>query len=135
MRVNSTIVGAAQLWGAVFTVAFLGNPVQAQSVKLTADEIEILLSGNTAVGLWDGISYRQYFHPDGSTIFAQDGARSALGKWRVDAEADEFQSLWPDDADWQGWFVMEFAGDWYWVSKTTPPVAFEMREGQQLVTE
>lgn len=135
MRVASKIVGRTQLLGAVFAVAFLGHPVQAQSVKLSANEIEILLSGNTAVGLWDGISYRQYFDPDGSTIFAQDGARSALGKWRVNAEVDEFQSLWPGDADWQGWFVMEFAGDWYWVSKTTPPVSFEMREGQQLVAE
>jgi hypothetical protein len=30
---------------------------------------------------------------------------------------------------------MEYAGDWYWVSKTTPPTPFEIVEGQQLVAE
>lgn len=110
-------------------------PAMAQSVKLSADEIEILLSGNTAIGVWDGIPYRQFFAEDGSTIFAQDGARSALGEWRVDANLDEYQSRWPDDADWEGWFVMEYGGQWFWVSKTTPPSPFEMHDGQQLVAQ
>ena len=105
----------------------------AQSVKLTDGEIITLLSGNTAVGVWDGMDYRQYFDPAGTTIYAQTGSRSALGQWRV--QSDEFQSLWPSDADWQGWFVMEFAGDWYWVSKTTPPTPFAMEQGQRLVAQ
>lgn len=128
-----TYFSRSRLLGAALFVAIFTGPVQAQSVKLLASEIEILLSGNTAVGMWDGIAYRQYFAPDGSTIFAQNGARSALGQWRVDLSADTFQSLWPGDADWEGWFVMEFAGDWYWVSKTTPPVPFEMLDGQQVL--
>ena len=108
-------------------LALLASPTAAQSVKLQEHEIVALLSGNTAVGKWDGTPYRQYFDPDGSTIFAQDGARSALGEWRV--EGDEYQSIWPSDADWEGWFVMEYAGDFYWVSKSTPPTPFEMLEG------
>ncbi|MEM8979634.1 MAG: hypothetical protein AAGD04_09135 [Pseudomonadota bacterium] len=116
-----------------FALAFIlcAGAAQAQSVKLSGAEISELLSGNTALGLWEGNAYRQYFDPGGSTIYAQEGARSALGKWRV--EDDEFQSLWPRDADWEGWFVMEYAGQWFWVSKTTPPTPFEVLKGQQLV--
>ena len=93
------------------------------------------MSGNTAVGKWDGTAYRQYFAPDGSTIFAQDGTRSARGEWRVDDVADEYQSLWSGDENWEGWFVMEFGGVWFWVSKETPPTPFEILDGQQLVAQ
>ena len=118
-----------------FALALLltATPVTAQSVKLQEHEITALLSGNTAVGLWEGAPYRQYFGPDGSTIYAQEGARSALGEWRV--QDGEYQSLWPGDAEWEGWFVMEYAGDFFWVSKTTPPTPFAVVEGQQLVAE
>jgi hypothetical protein len=111
----------------------LATPLAAQSVKLKAHEIDALLSGNTAVGKWAGQTYRQFFDPDGSTIYAQEGARSTLGKWRIDPERDEYQSIWPRDAAWEGWFVMEFGGDFYWVSKSTPPTPFKVVEGQQLV--
>lgn len=115
------------------TFAVLASAAEAQSVKLTGAEIDVLLSGNTAVGVWDGIAYRQYFAPDGSTIFAQPNARSTWGQWRIDGE--EYQSIWPGDPDWEGWFVMEYAGEWYWVSKTTPPTPFEVVDGEHLVPE
>lgn len=105
----------------------------AQSVKLTADEIVTLLTGNTAIGVWEGANYRQYFGQDGSTIYAQEGSRSALGEWRVDRDRDEYQSIWQRDAEWEGWFVMEYLETYYWVSKTTPPTPFEVVDGQALV--
>ncbi|MEP1962125.1 hypothetical protein [Tateyamaria sp.] len=114
-------------------LAVLAGAADAQSVKLRDNEIEALLSGNTAVGSWNGTPYRQYFDADGSTIFAQPNARSARGTWRV--ECEEYQSRWPGDTDWEGWFVMEFSGDWYWVSKSTPPTPFEVLEGEQLVAQ
>jgi len=117
----------------VLPFVFFAASAQAQSVKLSADEIEILLTGNTAIGVWDAVPYRQYFGADGVTIFAQDGARSARGEWRVDVIADEYQSLWPGDENWEGWYVMEYAGDWYWVSRATPPTPFSVVEGEQLV--
>ncbi|MCF2869879.1 hypothetical protein L0664_02250 [Octadecabacter sp. G9-8] len=119
----------------VLPLVFMAASVQAQSVKLAADEIEILLSGNTAIGVWDDVPYRQYFGDDGVTIFAQDGTRSARGEWRVDMDADEYQSIWAGDGNWEGWFVMEYAGDWFWVSKTTPPSPFSMLDGEQLVAD
>jgi len=112
--------------------ASLALPAAAQSVKLRPAEITALLQGNTAVGLWDGVPYRQYFGADGVTIFAQPGARSARGDWRVDEARSEYQSRWPGDTAWEGWFVMEYAGQWFWVSKATPPTPFEVVEGQQL---
>ena len=114
-------------------MALLAAPALAQAVKLKPHEIEVLLSGNSAVGVWDGGDYRQYFDPDGSTIFAQEGTRSTRGEWRIDGE--EYQSIWPGDTDWEGWFVMEFAGDFYWVSKSTPPTVFAVLEGEQLLAE
>ena len=113
----------------------LAAPAQAQSVKLLSHEIDALLSGNTAVGKWEGAAYRQFFDAEGSTIYAQEETRSTVGKWRVDVERNEYQSIWPRDADWEGWYVMEYAGAYYWVSKSTPPTPFKVIEGQQLVAE
>jgi len=117
---------------ALALIAFAGT-AQAQSVKLQAHEIEALLTGNTAVGTWEGAPYRQFFAADGVTIYAQQGTRSARGEWRV--EGDEYQSHWPGDAEWEGWFVMEYAGQWFWVSKTTPPTPFEILSGEQLIAQ
>ncbi len=118
-----------------FALSAIANVAQAQSVKLTGDEIRALLTGNTAAGRWEGARYRQFFGADGVTIYAQEGTRSTRGEWRVDDDAQEYQSIWPRDADWEGWFVMEYAGAYYWVSKSTPPTPFRMLEGQQLVAE
>ena len=107
-------------------------PAAGQSAKLNASEIEVLLTGNTAVGTWEGQAYRQYFEPDGTTIFAQNGVRSSRGEWRIDSARDEYQSIWPSDVEWEGWYVMEYLGDYFWVSKTTPPTPFKILEGQRL---
>ncbi|WP_420860430.1 hypothetical protein [Algirhabdus cladophorae] len=125
----------ARRWVLASLFAALASTASAQSVKLEGHEIDALLKGNTAIGRWDGANYRQYFDADGSTIYAQEGARSTLGQWRVDADRQEYQSIWPNDAEWEGWFVMEWAGDFYWVSKSTPPTPFEVVEGQQLLFE
>jgi hypothetical protein len=114
-------------------VILITSAANAQSVKLTAPQITELLTGNTAVGKWDGKRYRQFFNADGKTIFAQKGARSSVGNWRVDAEIDEYQSIWPSEQDWEGWYVMAFSGRYYWVSKATPPTPFKIEQGQQLI--
>ncbi|MFT4742202.1 MAG: hypothetical protein ACI91Z_000173 [Yoonia sp.] len=112
-------------------LAMLAMPATAQSVKLQNHEITALLSGNTAVGTWDGVNYRQYFDPDGTTIYAAEGLRSTSGEWRV--QNDTYESIWQNDAEWEGWFVMEFGGDFYWVSKATPPTLFTLLSGEQMV--
>ena len=116
-------------------ISLLATPGLGQSVKLSGDDIRTLLTGNTAIGRWEGQNYRQYFGADGVTIYSQDGAKSTRVEWRVDDEVQEYQSIWPNDADWEGWFVMEFSGDYYWVSKKTPPTPYELVEGEQLVVQ
>ena len=113
----------------------LAQAAQAQAVKLTGEEIRALLTGNTAIGRWEGAKYRQFFGRDGVTIYAQEGARSTRGEWRVDDEVQEYQSIWPHDANWEGWFVMEYGGSYYWVSRATPPTPFQVLDGEQLVPE
>jgi hypothetical protein len=120
---------------AVAAAMTLANAAFAQSVKLQAHEIMSLLQGNTAIGEWNGAAYRQYFDANGSTIFAQPDSRSTRGQWRVDEARDEYQSIWPRDAAWEGWYVMEYAGVFFWVSKTTPPTPFEIIKGEQLVAQ
>ena len=122
-------------WILALMIGLIAGPLWAQSVKLPADDIVKLLSGNTAVGNWQGKRYRQFFDPDGTTLYAQEGSRTARGTWRVDPETNEYQSIWPGDADWDGWFVMKYDGGFYWVSKTTPPTPFSFTEGQKLVSE
>jgi len=118
---------------AASALLFLASSAHAQSVKLTAAQISDLLTGNTAVGKWDGARYRQFFGANGVTIYAQEGARSARGEWRIDQTRDEYQSIWPRDDAWEGWYVMEYAGAYYWVSKATPPTPFRVEQGEQLV--
>ncbi len=120
---------------AVAALALTATALQAQAVKLNGDDIRALLTGRTAIGRWAGSNYRQYFDADGVTIYAQQGARSARGEWRVDDDLQEYQSIWPGDDGWEGWFVMAFGDTYYWVSKSTPPTPFQMRDGQQLVFE
>lgn len=114
-------------------LAVCAGAAEAQSVKLSGNEIGILLTGNTAVGEWEGTQYRQYFDTDGSTIYASRNARSTRGEWRV--EGEEYQSRWSGETTWEGLFVMEYAGVWFWVSKSTPPTPFEVLEGNQLVAQ
>ncbi|MGC3937619.1 hypothetical protein ACOTTU_07395 [Roseobacter sp. EG26] len=120
------------LLGAISCLTLLPTIAVAQAVKLKPHEISALLMGNTAVGKWQGVRYRQYFAADGVTLFAQQGIRTARGKWRVDSGREEYQSRWPGDAAWEGWFVMEWDGDFYWVSKSTPPTPFRVEQGQRL---
>jgi hypothetical protein len=108
------------------------TPLFAQSVKLTAAEISTLLTGNTAVGVWEGAKYRQFFNEDGSTIYAKEGGQFLLGEWQIDVSRDEYQSIWAGDVEWEGWYVMEYLGTYFWVSKRTPPTPFKMLEGQRL---
>mgnify|MGYP001206726568 CR=1 FL=1 len=108
------------------------NLASAQAVKLTGEEIRNLLTGNTAIGRLEGVSYRQYFGEDGGTIFAENGSKSKVGKWRVDDTELEFQSIWTGDIDWEGWFVMEYGKTYYWVSRETPPTPFQILIGKQL---
>lgn len=67
---------------------------QAAPIRLSAAEIETLLSGNTVDGTWSGTPYRQYYDPDGTTLYVPDGGRGDEGRWRTNAETNEYESWW-----------------------------------------
>jgi hypothetical protein len=69
-------------------------PLGAQERKLSAAEIEDKLIGNTIQGLWDGQPYRQFFDGSGRTIFVEDGRQPSMGRWKADAEKDQYCSSW-----------------------------------------
>lgn len=105
----------------------------AEEKTLSAAEIENLLQGNTAVGRWIDHNYRQFFNADGSTIYAQEKARSAVGRWRVNSTTNQYESWW-ERAGWgSGYSILLKEGVYYWVSSGgTEPQAFELVPGQSL---
>lgn len=78
----------------VATVLVPALPAFAAPTRLTASEIEALLSGNTIIGAWSGTAYRQYYATDGSTLYVPEGGKPDEGQWRVNAETDEYESWW-----------------------------------------
>ncbi|MEM7059195.1 MAG: hypothetical protein AAF557_16540 [Pseudomonadota bacterium] len=119
---------------AVFLLGILAaTPLAfAQDVPLTATEIAELLRGRTAIGTWQGTPYRQFFDPDGSTIYAPRTGRSTLGKWRVDASRDLYESWW-EGSGWEAWGVIRRDGNLYWTGPGIEAEPFRMMDGQQLV--
>ncbi|MEM7268526.1 MAG: hypothetical protein AAF401_04650 [Pseudomonadota bacterium] len=116
----------------ILALMLLASTTQAEPQRMTAAEIEPLLTGNTAVGEWRGRWYRQLFRADGSTIYAEKGRRSALGEWRVNSETDDFESLWPGGA-WEPFGVARIDGGLFWLEVGREPAHFEMIEGEALV--
>lgn len=111
------------------------SQAQANKKTLTAMEIKALLSGNTAVGRWIDHNYRQYFAADGSTVYAQENARSSIGRWRTNATRNHYESWW-EQSGWGAGYSITLVDDvYYWVSSTgtTEPQAFTVVSGQQLV--
>jgi hypothetical protein len=104
---------------------------------LTATEIKLLLTGNTAIGRWIDHDYRQYFGADGSTIYAQRSEKSSLGRWRTNSTRHHYESWW-ERSDWGAGFSIILDDEtYYWVSSTgtTAPQSFVIIEGQHLLFE
>ena len=112
------------------------SAVDAEEKTLTASEIKMLLTGNTAVGRWIDHNYRQYFGDDGATIYAQENARSSsLGRWRINSAKNQYESWW-ERAGWgAGYSIVLKDNVYYWVSSvgSAEPQAFEILPGSQLV--
>jgi len=118
--------------GAMFAAPLTaGLPVEAASVRLTAEEIEDLLAGNTIVGTWSGSSYRQYYSPDGTTTYVPGEGRKEEGRWRTDPETNEYESWWRST----GWvhyaMVRTEEGGYAWINgdRLEP---FEVLDGRRI---
>jgi len=84
---------AGLVFAAIVTLG-LTSIANAQERKLNAAEIEKALSGNTVDGDWKGTAFKQYFAPDGGTTYVAKGSPPSIGKWKVDAEKDQYCSWW-----------------------------------------
>ncbi|MEQ9640292.1 MAG: hypothetical protein RIM84_09735 [Alphaproteobacteria bacterium] len=89
----------------------------AAQERLTAAEIAEALTGNTAIGEYQGTAFRQYFHNDGSTLFRREGqGRPDVGKWRTTDE-NEYCAWWATS----GWSC-------YWMSRVGDKVTWHYQD-------
>ncbi len=101
------------------------------TVQMTAAQIEELLSGNTITGTWSGSRYTQYFAENGLTIYFPEGGRPDQGKWRTNADTEQYESWW-ERTNWTPYTVMITNDGYAWVNKDSLE-PFEVFEGKQVV--
>jgi len=108
----------------------LAQDLPADAVKLTAAQIDTLLSGNTAVGTWSGNGYRQYFDASGATLYLAEGAPPDRGKWRINAETDQYESWW-ERSNWAGYTIVMTNEGYAWLNRGALE-PFELLAGDRL---
>ena len=113
------------------TPAMAGEDVGTPStVQLTAEQIETLLAGNTIDGSWSGSGYTQYYGEGTFTVYIPDGGEPDEGKWRIDAEADMYESWWRSTG-WTPYALVATNDGYAWVNgESLEP--FEVIAGKQV---
>lgn len=79
---------------AAFLLAFTVNAAADQH-KLSGDEIQKLLAGNSVHGVWGQSEYKSYFDPSGATVYHAVGRDPENGRWRT--TATQYCSKWNDN--------------------------------------
>jgi hypothetical protein len=87
---------------------------QDTEVTMTQEEFTTLLTGNTLVGEWAGVPYRQFFAEDGSTIYLS-GSSKTEGTWRVN-EMGDYCSVWPPSSREDCYKVTKLGDELIWYS-------------------
>ncbi|MEM8774689.1 MAG: hypothetical protein AAGF53_06620 [Pseudomonadota bacterium] len=93
-----------------FVLAFQASLAEE---KLTAEEIETLLNGNTIKGVWSGNNYTQYFGENGETAYIPEGRMPDIGRWRVNIDTDQYESWW-EQTGWTGYTVLKVDEGYGW---------------------
>jgi hypothetical protein len=90
----------AALYGGLLFLSAHGAPAPSLALDLANGEAaKAALTGATAFET--GVSYRpwrQYFAPDGSTIYFGKDGPSSQGSW--DMRGDQYCSVWPPATQW-----------------------------------
>ncbi len=99
----------------VLVLTILAAPAWADEQPLSGAEMVAVLSGKTALGTDPASPYRQYFDPNGDTIYVPEGGEPDVGKWRVGG--GQYCSQWGG----RGWDCYDMTGDgdaitWIWPS-------------------
>ena len=131
MLLLSTSLLASLIFAGFLTLTLSPTASADELKRLTAEEIRLLLAGNTAVGAWNGNNYRQFFAEDGITIYEQEGSPSSKGEWRVREKDNTYQSWWPR-SDWSSYPIASDGTTHFWISHSLPPQPFEMLPGRKL---
>jgi len=116
--------------GLALGLALGASAAHADPATLTAAEIDALLSGNTAVGDWNGTPYRQWFAENGITVYVPKGGRPDRGKWRVNPETDDYESWW-EQSGWSRYGIARAGDTLLWVETSGKTHPFAVLEGNQ----
>ena len=120
----------------LFILSFLfafwaGSALADEGDYLKAAEIESLLAGNTIEGIWGRSSYKQFFDKNGFTLYAPDNGRRDEGRWRVNADADTYESWWRSTG-WTPYRIRREGETLLWVDGEGREYAFTVTEGRQI---
>ena len=116
---------------ALAALLLVAGTAEAEQRKLPAGEISAALSGKTAIST-AGAPYRQYFDPNGVTLYLPDGGAIDPGKWRVDAGKQQYCSWWARGG-WSCYDVFQTAEDEnLWRSASGRDYPARLVEGRQL---
>ena len=120
------------LAAALLLICVLGFDAKGEGPRrLSAAEIQVLLSGHTAIGM-GGDPYRQYFDADGTTIYQPEGGPPDPGKWRIDATRQQYCSWW-QRGGWSCYDMFETGeGEILWRSPGGRDYPARLVEGRQL---
>ena len=116
----------------VFSAGFLGTASFAEDLRRLNDaEIKVALTNQTAISTDLEWPYRQYFRSDFTTIFAEPGKMSTLGKWKTGS--DLYCSLW-GAGEWECYQLWETTEGVVWIAELNA-VRYPARlvDGEQLV--
>jgi hypothetical protein len=102
----------------------------AEHRVLAGHEIFDLLAGNTAMGVSGGTAFRQYYYPDGQTIWLMEGGEPANGRWRL-TEEGEYCVLFRF-GDWACYAVTADGDSAIWVREGNRPFPARVVKGRQL---
>ena len=114
-----------------FGVIYASATAMAAERKLSASEIQVFLSGNTAVSTGSGASYKQFFDPDGATLYLPEGGREDRGKWRADPAKQQYCSWW-ERGGWSCYDMFETEDGIIWRSPGGRDYPARLLEGNRL---
>ena len=100
-------------------------PALADATRLTAQQIEALLSGQRIAGDWNGTAYSQVFWEGGTTLYLPQGGPSDAGKWRVNPAEGTYESWW-ENSGWSSYAIERKDGALYWVDGSGARHPFEV---------
>ena len=110
-------------------VLAFGLPAFAEAQRLTAEEIETLLSGKRIRGDWNGTAYGQVFWTTGTTLYTPEGGATDAGKWRVNAAEDTYESWW-ENSGWSSYAIARDGDALFWIDAAGERHPFEVLPGE-----